>query len=126
MAEAAGDALAAALARWRLGEALGESGRWDEAATPLAAALAALEAAPGPSSHPDIAHVCNGAARQHALLCVCTRAGEVSIRHHEGSELHASVGGHSLLGALLLVVTAACHLSHGDSVWSHAISTRRM
>jgi len=73
MAEVAGDAQAAALARWRLGEALGESGRWAEAAAPLAEALVALEAAPGPGSHPNIAHVCNGAARQHARLCAHAR-----------------------------------------------------
>ena len=59
MADEEGDAVAAARARWRLGEALGEAGSWHEAAAPLVSALAALEAAPGPS-HPDIALVCNG------------------------------------------------------------------
>ena len=59
MADAAGDGAAGARARWRLGEALGEAGRWAEAAGPLASALAALEAAPEPD-HADVAQVCNG------------------------------------------------------------------
>lgn len=58
MADVAGNAVAAARARWRLGEALGEAGRWQEAAAPLTFALAALEAAE--PSHPDVALVCNG------------------------------------------------------------------
>lgn len=66
MADAAGDAVAGARARWRLGEALGEAGRWAEAAGPLTSALAALEAAPGPG-HADIAQVCNGERRGYLL-----------------------------------------------------------
>ena len=66
MADAAGDAVAAARVRWRLGEALGEAGRWAEAAGPLASALAALEAAPGPY-HADIAQVCNGERPAHGM-----------------------------------------------------------